>query len=700
MKIANKIRRSAAVCRDPQRSWRTALIGCVLWPTWLPAAGLPTSASEDIEEVIVTGAATLLGDPTSATQGLVTGEQLMQRPVARAAELLEFMPGLIATQHSGEGKANQYFLRGFNLDHGTDFYVEVEGLPVNMRSHGHGQGYADLNFLITPLVDQLEYRKGPYYADIGDFSAAGSADFRYPQRLQHTRADLTVGEDSYVDVFLAGSPAAGDADLVLALAHTSNAGPFERDQNLRKTNGMFKYTRGGDYNRFSVTGMLYDGQWDSSDQVPKRAVERGLITDLGFIDPTVGGESHRYSLSAEVRRSAGAGHWNIAGYAIDYALDLFSNFTYLLEDNNNGDQFEQVDERRLYGLSGHYHRPLEWVEVDAALRLGMQVRHDDIDQVGLYSTLEQIRIGTVREDQVSESSVGVYAELDVRWSDTFRSIFGARLDYFDFDVMAGLPANGGSGQDALLSPKLSLVFGPWHETEYFLNIGQGFHSNDARGVTIAVDPGDPAVPAQPVDALVSAWGVDLGLRTAVFDNMQIAAALWGLQIDSELLFVGDGGVTETRGESERYGAEISMYYTLADSFIVDADYAWSHARFAHAQEDHIPGAVENVASVGVTWAGEGRWSGGMRLRFLGDGPLVEDNSVRSQSTTVLNAQVGYDLNQAIHLSLAVYNLLDSDDADITYFYESRLPGEIEGVEDVHFKPVQPSQLRLSLQSRF
>ena len=430
-------------------------------------------------------------------------------------------------------------------------------------------------------------------------------------------------------------------------------------------------------------------------------MEAGLIGPLGFVDPTVGGDSHRYSLSFDLRGEQGERHWNVAGFALDYELDLFSNFTYFLEDPLAGDQFEQFDDRRVYGLDGHYHWPLTNARFPGDLELGMQVRHDDIGTVGLYRTAARARLGTVREDTVDQTSFALYASSRQEWSSVFRSVLGLRVDHFRFDVDSDLALNSGSESDTMVSPKLSLIFGPWQDTEYFINIGRGFHSNDARGTTIRVDPVDGMTPVDPVDPLVEALGVDLGVRSARLRDVQLAASLWALRLDSELVFVGDGGATEPSGKSERYGAELGVFYTPTDWLIVDADLAYAHARFDDdsAGGDRIPGAVERTASLGLTFDPDRKWSGGLRVRHFGEAPLVEDGSVRSDSTTVVNGKLSYRFSDTLSLTLEGFNLLDSDDNDITYFYESRLPGESMGMADVHFHPVEPRNFRLGISVR-
>jgi hypothetical protein len=665
------------------------------------AGGVP---GVTLEEVVVTARRTdLVGVVQSASQGTVTRLQLEMRPVLRTGELLETVPGLVVTQHSGDGKANQYFLRGFNLDHGTDFATRVDGVPVNMPTHAHGQGYTDINFVIPELIDSIEYRKGTYYADEGNFSAAGAADLRYRRGLSgdHGLVVAEAGENNFKRAVAAISPELGGGTLLAASELTRNDGPWLLDEELRKVNAVVKYSRGDRTDGFSITAAGYNGSWRSTDQIPERAVDAGLLDRFGFVDPTDGGESHRYSLGAEWRHESGAWTYEANAYAVDYELDLFSNFTYAL-DADNGDQFEQFDDRRIYGGRAGIARAFEIAGREARLRVGTEIRRDDIDRVGLYRTVQRKRIGTIREDGVLQTSSSLFIEQDVRLSDHLRATGGVRYDYFDFDVDSTIAANSGKASDSIASPKLAIVAGPWSKTELFLNVGRGFHSNDARGTTIRVDPNDGVTPVDRVSPLVTARGGEIGARTAIVPRTQLSASLWTLELDSELVFVGDGGITESNRASRRRGVELAAFVKPLDWLTVDADYAWSHARFTEfdAVGDRIPNAVDRVVSIGLTADHPSGWFGGARLRYFGSAPLIEDDSVRSSPTRIVNADIGYRFANGLSASITGLNLFDSRSNDITYFYESRLPGEAAPVADRHFHPVEPRTFRLTLKARW
>jgi len=654
---------------------------------------------QTLEAVEVVGhAENLVGMSDTASQGTVTAKQIENRPLLRPGELLEAVPGVIVTQHSGDGKANQYFLRGFNLDHGTDLAVTVAGMPVNLPTDGHGQGYADLNFLIPELVTRMQYKKGPYYADEGDFSAAGAVRVDYAETLKSGIAEIGAGSWGHRRLLAADSVKAGAGSLLYAAEYFHNDGPWETPEDYRRLNAVLRYSRGDGRNGFNLTAMAYRGTWDSTDQVPQRALDAGLIGRYGTLDPSDGGETHRYSLSGEWRRTGVHGTTRANAYLIDYRLNLFSNFTYFLDNPVRGDQFAQADDRLTAGGAVSHAWLGKLAGRDTEHTLGVQFRRDHIRNVALYNTEARQRWSTTREDRVDQSSVSLYYQNATQWMEKFRTVAGLRGDFYRFDVASSLAANSGQVDDRIFSPKLSFVFGPWARTEYYLNLGHGFHSNDARGATITVDPKTLAA-ADKVTPLVRARGSEIGVRTAFIPNLQSSLALWRLDIDSELLFVGDAGTTEPSRPSRRVGIEWANYWTPAPWLTVDADLAWSRARFIDDDPtgNRIPGAIEKTASVGVAVENYRNFFGGLRLRYFGPRALVEDDSVRSSSSTLVNARVGYRFDKKARLALEVYNLFDREVSDIDYYYTSRLAGEAAaGVADIHTHPAEPRSFRLSL----
>lgn len=644
----------------------------------------------------------LLGIADAATQGVVTANEIGRRPFQRAGEILETIPGVIVSQHSGEGKANQYYLRGFNLDHGTDIAVTVAGVPVNMPTHGHGQGYADANFLIPELISGVQYKKGPYYADEGDFASAGAVNVNYVSLLEEPVALVQGGSAGFGRVLYAASPPLGGGYLLYAIEAGTNDGPWVRPDDFRKLNGVLRYTRGDQRGGFSVTAMGYDAQWNATDQIPGRAVTAGSLSRFGLVDESNGGTTSRYSLASEWQRNSSSSLTQAGAWALKYRLNLFSNFTYFLDDPVNGDQFEQADDRLAVGLRGSHRWLAKWGGVAAETVVGVQVRHDDIRNVGLYHTRQRVRLGTTREDAVRESSGGVYAQSSLQWSRWLRTIAGVRADHYRFDVASSEPRNSGREDATLLSPKLTMIFGPWRTTEVYANAGAGFHSNDARGATIAIDPAT-GHPAERVTPLVRTRGAEIGVRTTPVPRFHMTALLWGLDMASELLFVGDAGTTEASRPSRRAGIELSTSCNVRGWLAIDADYAYSRARFRDGDPagDRIPGAIEGVASIGLNVLDARGVSGELRYRYFGPRPLVEDDSVRSAASNLVNVRIGYRLGPRLRLDLDVFNILDAKVSDIDYYYPSRLPGEsAAGIDDVHFHPVEKRAFRVGVTTQW
>ncbi|MDH0866789.1 TonB-dependent receptor [Mitsuaria sp. GD03876] len=644
-----------------------------------------------------------IGTSDAASQGAVRAELLKSRPALRPGEVLEFVPGLIVTQHSGDGKANQYFLRGFNLDHGTDFATTVMGLPVNMPSHAHGQGYSDLNFLMPELVERIDYRKGPYFARNGDFAAAGSADIGYVRRLDEPFVALTLGEGRYRRALAAGSAEVGDGmSLLAAVEGMRNDGPWTTPEDLDRRNLVLGLSGGRGGDKWRVALMDYRADWTSTDQVPQRLIDAGTHEGRPFgrfdaIDPTDGGRTRRGSLSGEWQRDTEGSSTRIAAYAMAYKLSLYSNFTYAMERPEAGDQFSQQDDRKVYGLSGSHAVDHALGGLPARSEFGFQVRQDRA-RVGLFKTVGRVVVDpandTTRDDDVRETLSGVYGQTSVELAPWARTVLGVRADQgrFRVDHRAG-EGESGRVRDSLVSPKFSLVLGPWARTEFFVNAGRGFHSNDARGVTAAVDP---------APGLVKAKGYELGLRGEWLPGLQTSLALWKLDFDSELVYVGDAGATEANRPSRRRGIEWNNRYVPLPWLLIDADFAWTHARFSDADPvgNRIPNAVDKVASMGVTVRELGPWSASLQWRYLGSGALVEDNSVRSHASLTTNLRVSRRFGAKTELTLDVFNLMDRKVNDIEYLYESQLRGEDAPVADRHVHPAEPRTVRVTLRRSF
>ena len=644
----------------------------------------------------------LVGSATTSSQGAVGYTQLEDRPLLRRGELLEVIPGVVITQHSGDGKANQYFLRGFNLDHGTDFSISVDDMPVNMRTHAHGQGYSDLNFLIPELVQDITYNKGPYFAEVGDFSAAGAAQFHLFNELPYGLLSVTVGEDQYVRVVAADSIREKNTSTTFGFEVGYNNGPWDLSEDARHFSAVVRQNWGDAEQHFDLTAMVYHAEWRSTDQVPERAIDSGLIDRFGNIDPSDGGATDRDSLSFSYTANKGGGTVHAAAYAIYYRLNLFSDFTYYLDDPVHGDQFNQRDRHLVLGGDMDYSWANQIAGHKADSKVGLQIRQDFIPQVALFHTEDRVYVSTISDNDVKEGSIGLFGENEIHWSNWLRSNEGLRFDAYRFDVSNEIAANSGNKTAAIVSPKLGLVIGPWQKTEYYFNAGLGFHSNDARGVMLHEDPqsGDPIDPASP---LVRSKGVELGARTSAIPGVVSSVSLWALELNSELVFSGDSGGTEASGATRRYGVEFANFYRVNSWLILDADLSLTHARYKDAVEGggrYVANSIGTVLTAGSMIELRSGFFTSVRLRYFGPQPIIEDDSEEEPASTTVNARIGYR-RKKWEISVDVLNVFNKDDADIAYYYASRLPGEpADGVNDVHVHPAEPRQIRMTLTRRF
>ena len=678
------------------------LVACMASGAWLPATlWAQTSATATLPTVEVQSSRnSVLGEAGTANEGVVTQQQLDARTVYRPGELLEAVPGLVVSQHSGEGKANQFYLRGFNLDHGTDLRTTVDGMLVNQRSHAHGQGWTDVNFMIPELGTLLEYRKGPFYAAEGDFSSAGAVNLKYANTLPSGIASIGLGQNGYARTLLANSPKLGDGNLLYALELMHNDGPFTVKDNYQKKNGVLRYSQGTEANGFNVTAMAYSAKWHATDQIPLRAVQSGALGRFDAVDQSDGGQASRYSLSGEWRQASGNVATTVNAYVIRQKLDLFSNFTYFLDNPVDGDQFAQPDRRTTTGVNASQTYATTLWGRESEFTLGAQLQNDSIANA-LQNTVARQVLSTTRVDQIRERSLGLYGENKTRWGDSFRTVLGVRADNFHFKVDSDNPANSGTASATKVSPKVNLIFGPFNKTEFYTSAGYGFHSNDARGTTLTVDP-KTGLPADKVPPLVRSKGVELGVRTEAIAGLQSSFSVYRLDFDSELTFAGDAGTTNAGRASRRTGFEFSNYYKPLPWLTVDADIAFAKGRYRTFDPagDRIPGAVEGVASVALAVDNLGPYFGALQLRYFGPRPLLEDNTVRSKSTATLNGRIGYKFNPKLKIELEGFNLTNRRASAIDYYYESQLKGEASPTSDIHFHPIESRSFRVTLVANF
>ncbi len=669
----------------------------------------------------------------------VSGQELNERAVTQPGQILEAAPGLAVISHADGGKANQYYLRGYNLDHGTDLAVFVDDMPINLPTHAHGQGYADLNWLMPETVNSLNIRKGPYFADVGDFANAGSLFLNLRDSVDKPIVSVTAGSFDYERYFAMGSTKLDGGSLLYAGESDFYNGPWDTPDHMHKYTGMLRYSQGTATDGFSATAMAYSNTWTTTEQEPLRAIQSGLIGLYGEIDPTDGGDTSRYSLSARVAQSDDAGSWKANAYLVKYEMDLFNDFTWFLTNPIDGDQFQQHDDRVFGGAGASrtfngtlFGRPTETV-------VGFQTRYDDIN-LALNNTVAQQFLSATLADHVNEANAGIYAENTVHWTNWFTTTLGWRGDYYDASVDSILqPANSGKDSAAIGSPKLRIVVGPFYKTEVFIGAGMGYHSNDARSTVITEVPGDPTTPEAASPFLVRSRGAEIGVRTKIVPGLDSSVSLFTLHQASELFFDGDTGETVAGLPSQRTGVEFTNDYRLANWLHIDADLALTRARFIgfdYAQEatyaslagypqsqignapgNYIYNAPWMVASAGITLGDKTGWFGDLRWRYISSRPLTEDGAFRSPPSSIFNGQIGYRFDNGWRIQLDGLNLLNSQAPQAEYAYGSLLktdglfatcnspappPKAVcqNGVMDYSLHPIEPLAVRLTVAATF
>jgi outer membrane receptor protein involved in Fe transport len=672
-------------------------------------------AAEAIDyQTIVTGKREL----TAASSRRVRDRDFLLRARLRPADILQAVPGLYVNQHAGGGKANQYFLRGFDADHGTDVLLTVDGVPVNMVSHGHGQGYADLNWVIPELVKRVEVHKGPYSAEHGDFATAGAVNLVTRDDAESNQLTLEAGSFNTYRALVVTNPGVGDLHTLLAGQAYGTDGPFQSPERLQRYSLFSRVTaRVAPSANLAATFTAYGSGWNASGQVPNREVSAGRLDPFGSVDPTEGGGSQRHAAQLALTAATDdGGDVLVMAYLAQYRLSLFSNFTFFSADPVNGDMIEQRDERTLGGLSGRYRFLHRAGKVELRGTFGIQLRTDSISN-SLYRSRARERLAPAVDARIRQGSLGLYAQEDVRLTPWLRAVVGLRADTFGFDVddrledLETLGARGsGVRQASILSPKASLIVDALPSTTLFLNYGHGFHSNDARGTTRSPDPVTP---------LTRAIGAELGARTALFDRVDVAGALFLLDLESEIVWVGDEGTTEARGPTRRVGAEAELRLTLLPWLFADADATVSRATFTRSPPDAnaVPLAPTLIVGGGISARHPLGISGRVGLLHLADRPATEDRFLVAQGFTRVDATLGYR-HRLFEVNLSVQNLADTRWREAQFANVSRLPHEVDegscppgtrpvsadgaflGCEDLHFTPGAPINARVSLTAYF
>ena len=713
-----------------------------------PMVSAAGDSRSSLDEVTVTARRLeLLGLAQTASEGVVTDEELQLTPAYRPGQLLETVPGLIVTLHSGEGKANQYLLRGYNLDHGTDLETYVDGMPINQPTHAHGQGYTDLNFMIPELADGLTYTKGTYYANVGDFGAVGSVRVGYRDTIPD-QVSVTGGMYGFQRVFTAGTQAVGDGHLLAAMELQHYDGPFEAPDDQRKENFVLRYSEGDEHNGYSVTSMVYHGLWTNTTDIPLRAITEGLVPDrFGTLNPTDGGRAWRASLSFNGYEALGAGQLTTSAFFIENQLHLINDFTHFLTNPVTGDQEDQMENRHAFGGQANYTLPLPLGSIPNELSVGVLTRYDllhvgrEPSEAQVSQPAENYPPSFTNDDRVWLFAGGAYAQITTHWTSQFRSVLGFRDDYqhgTDIDYEAALHetagySNTGTAQQSLPQPKASLIYTATDALEFYISAGRGFHSADLRGVNqdVSVDLGLPHT-----QLLAKQEGQEIGVRASPAANVALTFALFNLWQQSETIIDPDVGADSAGPPSRRYGFEVNVTYKINRYLEFYGSGSADHTRFTHPLDDgtghegdYITDAPVATGALALYLTDLGPWSGGLNFRYLGNYPLssgpcnnaaaVHDfpgvatscanaptapGQVNGKGFGETNLDVQYAFPERWTVSLGIYNLFNVHAAAAEFWYVDRLQSEVgtypDGRADIHEHPLEPIMVRLTVSKKF
>jgi len=681
---------------------RVALILSCAWGALIPRQAIAEDAAPNNTPEF--GAQAKVTPPSNAASARTLDERdLIGRPRARMLDVLSAVPGLYVVQHAGGGKANQYFLRGFDADHGTDVAISVDGVPVNQVSHGHGQGYADMNWVIGELVERVTVRKGPYAAQDGDFATAGSLSLKTYDHPATSSFTLQGGRFNTYRGLAVLSPQLNGTDATVAFEAYGTDGPFTREENTARYNAFGRLRWKTAHGALSLSATSYLGQWKASGQIPLRAVKAGELDRFGSVDPYEGGASQRHSLYATYHVHGEPGEtFDVVAYAVAYRFSLYSDFTFFSENPAQGDMIHQRDDRITTGLSGKYERLDRLGSLAFTTRGGVSVRDDRIDN-GLENAPKREWQAPRVDAQVGETSMGVFAETNTVWLPWLRTVAGARADAFSFEVddhledraMTGSRSSGGK-TSARVSPKGSLIVTPVDALELFGNIGYGFHSNDARGVALGVTP------------LTRALGYEAGGRLHGWDSLDLTVALFQLDLASELVWVGDEGTTEGRGPTRRRGVETSLRLTPLPWLSAEANATFTNATYLDnpGNANAVALAPKRIVSATVSAQDPRGPFGRLSLLHIGARPATEDRFLTAQGFTRLDAGAGYR-HERFELAVYAQNLLNTSWRESQFANVSRLKSEtsptscpkgtravveegaFKGCEDLHFTPGVP-----------
>lgn len=636
------------------------------------------SKSVSLEEMVISQQI----DPLST----ITRMDLETNPVNSSQEILRKVPGLIIGQHAGGGKAEQIFLRGFDIDHGTDINLSVDGMPVNMVSHAHGQGYSDLHFIIPETIENINFGKGPYYANRGDFATAGYVAFKTKDNLETSEIRFTYGQFNTLRTLgLFNLTDKGtDESAYIAVEYLATDGPYVSPQNFNRLNLLGKYsTYIKDNDKLILNLSHFTSRWDASGQIPQRAVDQGVITRFGAIDDTEGGATSRTNANVHyVSFLNDDTQVNANAFFSHYDFELYSNFTFFLEDPINGDQIKQFESRDIFGFNSEINHEKNLGDVDANITGGAGLRHDIVNGNELShtknrkETLNYIQLG-----DVNQTNMFAYVNSDFSIG-KFKVAPALRVDYFKFMYVDQLQEayETLSEYKTVLSPKLNFFYTQNSNFQWFLKSGIGFHSNDTRVV----------VRQQGEDILPKAYGADLGAVWKPLPKMVFSTAVWYLFLEQEFVYVGDAGIVEPSGKSQRYGLDLGLRYQFTDWLYFDSDATFTHARSIDepSEEDYIPLAPDFTLTGGLALNNIKNFSGGLRYRYIDDRPANEDNSIVAEGYFVTDINLNYDFGK-VNVGIAIENLFDVDWNETQFATESRLQNEAQPVEEIHFTPGTP-----------
>nr|WP_315202668.1 TonB-dependent receptor plug domain-containing protein [uncultured Flavobacterium sp.] len=628
--------------------------------------------------------------PKLSAMNVISKIDLKTSPVNSTQEILRKVPGLFIGQHAGGGKAEQMFLRGFDVDHGTDVALSVDGMPVNMVSHAHGQGYSDLHFVIPETVEKIDFGKGTYYANKGDFNTAGYVDFKTKDKLDKSSIGVEIGQFNTfrtIGLFdLLGKQKKQSA--YLATEYIMTDGPFDSPQNFNRINILGKYSAVLDDNStVSILGSHFTSKWDASGQIPERLVDSGAISRFGSVDDTEGGSTSRTNFNASINKSIDENTFLKANtFYSNYQFELYSNFTFFLEDPVNGDQIRQKENRNIYGINAELNNKHFYGETEVLYQVGVGVRNDQAKDTELshtvnrIATLEQIKLG-----DIDQSNLFSYLNAEI----TFGKLIinpAVRLDYFKFNYLDKLQTNYETQTEdkVKISPKLNFIYSENNNLQFFVKSGMGFHSNDAR--VVVANSGEEILP--------TAIGTDAGTIWKPFPKLIVNSALWYLYLQQEFVYVGDDGIVEPSGKTKRMGIDLGLRYQLNDFLFFDFDGNYTHARSMDAPkgEAYIPLAPAFTTTGGISLQKWNNFSGGIRYRYMDDRPANEDNSIVAKGYFVADCNLNYTYKKIV-FGISIQNLFNAKWNETQFATESRLQYESAPVEEIHFTPGSPFFLK-------